>query len=231
MESVRRALVSAMSSLRQYWIVATFATVCILGTVVFFVVWQSVRDGFMPNVAAELLGIGASALVTVFVVERAIALAEDRRWRPLTETILWRVRAHSMHSITVLAAKCNPNIAQATEKSDREGRRTRLNHGIQQPECFSHLEDEDRRTLYQQISRTAGVLEGELSHHQMVFSRHPDLYRGIVKVERETLAWSAYRDADLRPGVTGQEENPMICQVACAFLALESELEKIPPGE
>lgn len=134
-----------------------------------------------------------------------------------------------MHCIAVLAAKCNPDIPRASERHDHEGRCARLREAIQNADCFSHLASEERQALYQQ--RTANFLQDELSRHELVFSRHPALDRAVVQLERKTLEWSAYRDANLRPDVTGQQENPVICQVAHAFLALDSELEKIPPGE
>lgn len=226
MEGMRRVL----SYLRPYWIVLAFAVLLILGTAIFYV-RREARDGILSNAPWELVGIAVSALVTVFVVERVMAAAEERRWQPLIQTILWRVRAHSMHCIAVLSAKCNPDIPRANERYDHEGRCARLREAIEKADCFSHLASEERQALYHQIEGSANVLQDELSRHQLVFSRHPDLYRAIVQVEGKTLEWSAYRDADLRPGVTGQEENPIICQVACVFLALDSELEKIPPSD
>lgn len=100
---------------------------------------------------------------------------------------------------------------------------------MDQADCFSHLEEGERQSLYQQIKQSVEVLQSELSNHQTVFSRHPDLYSAVVKVEREVLGWSAYRDDDSEPGVPGKEENPTICQIARLFLALESELEETPP--
>jgi len=219
-----------VSHLRRYLIVVAFSAVLALASGTFFVS-QSVRDGFLPNAPAELLGVAFSALVTLFVVERAIQLAEERRWQPLTQTILWRIRAHSMHSTALLAAKCNPNIPRTHQRHDHDGRRDRLRNAVAQENCFSHLGSDEYQTLYSQIRASADVLTDELSYHQIVFSKLPDLYRAIVKVENDTLGWSAYHEAELQYEVTGQEENPIICQVARAFLALHSELGKIPSGE
>ncbi|MBI2914026.1 MAG: hypothetical protein HYY03_08910 [Chloroflexi bacterium] len=216
--------------MRRYWIVVALSAILIVGGGLFFVT-ESARDGFLPNAPEELLGVALSALVTVFVVERAITSAEERRRLPLSQTILWRIRLHSMHCITLLVAQCDRDIAPANERRDHQGRREHVRHAIQQPDCFSHLQTEERQSLYGQIRASADVVRDELSHHQVVFSWYADLYRAIVEVDYRTLEWSAYRDAELQPDVTGQEENPIICDVARAFLALDDQLQRIPTGE
>lgn len=136
-----------------------------------------------------------------------------------------------MHNISSLVWKCNPNIPRANQRHDYDARRERLGHAVEQQDCFSHLEVKERQKLYEQIRASADVLRDELSRHQVVFSWYPDLYRAIIAVDYRTLEWSVYRDEDLEPEATGEEENANVCQVARAFLALAAELDKLPSDE
>lgn len=220
-------LVEMVRYARRYWPVVAFAVLVILGSGIFFVRRES-RDGILSNAPLELLGIGISALVTVFVVDSALKAAEARQWGPLTDTILSRVRAHAMHGVALVSRKMREDLRPTARSVDHEARRDALGAAIVDKGCFSHLTASERQSMYRQISQSSAVLQSEIAIHQAVFSRVPDLYRAIVELERTVLGWSAYRDEDPDYAVTGEEESPTICQVAGALLRVDGELGKTP---
>ncbi len=216
-----------VSWLVQYWIVAAFSVLLLLLSSIFYVRAEA-RDGILSNAPWAMMGIAISALVTVYIVNSAIQSADEQRWRPLSQTILERVRAHSQRCIATLSRKISPPYEPARGRLDRFGRRDRVRDAIDETACFAHLTPDERQILYQEIRLSANVLRDELAIHQAFFSRHPDLYRVIVELERRVLGWSVYRDATLDPDVTAEEESPTICQTADAVIAIDAELENLP---
>jgi hypothetical protein len=208
-----------------HWPVVVIIPMAVI--VIVFLFWffdRTTGSNLSANVPAELVGVAVSAVVTVFIVERALRLAEERRRGPLVKSALYVIRAHCSHLMWPFVWKCNPDVPRPEGKTGPEAARQRLQEAVTGHDCFTHLQPAERQDLFDEVSQSNCVLQDERRQHAPLLLKYPDLYRYLVDVDGAIREWSAYRHLD----APADDENPVICRVASIFLQLDSSLRSIP---
>jgi len=191
--------------------------------ILFWLFDRTTGSNLSANVPAELIGVAVSAIVTVFIIERALSVAQERRRESLVRSVLYVIRAHCGHLIWSFVWKCNPDVPRPEGKTGAEAAIQRLQEAVTRLDSFTHLEPAQRQDLFDEVSQSNSVLQDERQQHAVVLLSYPELYQYLVDVDRAIREWSAYRDHDAPP----DEENPVICRVANIFLQLDLSLRNI----
>lgn len=189
----------------------------------FWVLDHQTGSNLAANLPAGLLGVTVSAIVTVFIVERALRAAAGRRAQPLLKAALHVTRAHCGRCIWAFVHKCSAAVPWPGGTVDAEGAIKRLKEAAARSDSFTHLDEAERQALYDSISRHNSVLQDERQLHAIALSWCPEVDTSLIQIDDAIRAWSAYRDGEATP----EEENPAICETAARFLELDSRLRTI----
>ncbi len=195
---------------------------------------EPVRSDFVPNLAPELVGIAASAVITVFIVERALAAAEKRRWEPTVQATFHRLLAQCDRAVPLLGMYFRSRQGEMTVQSPRAWAQL-LSEAIRSGEMPADLHSLAHDWVFNEVSARNQQIQTMSSQWQVVVSRRPDLFPRIQAIDDGIAHWSYIRHffasgvpkTDRELELDGQAVRP----VAEAFLVLRTELLKALPED
>ncbi len=179
------------------------------------------------NLPAEAVGVALSALITVFIVERALAAAEERRWKASVRATVNRLLAHCSHAITHLAMYYESRQGELRIETPARWAEV-LSEAIRLTDTRSPLPSFAHEWVFDEVSTKNELIQTIASQWQIVVSRHPQLFTRVQATDDAVANWS-YTRRFFASGVpqTGRElelDAEAVRPVAVAFLALRTEL-------
>lgn len=195
---------------------------------------EPVRSDFVPNLAPELIGIAASAVITVFIVERTLAAAEKRRWEPSVQATFHRLLAQCHQAIPLLGMYFRSRPGEMTVQSPRAWAQL-LSEAIRSAEVAADLHSFAHDWVFSEVSMRNQRIQAMTSQWQVVVSRYPDLFPRIQAIDDAVAHWSYIRHffASGVPKTDRELELDVqaVRPVAEAFLALRTELLNALPED
>lgn len=195
---------------------------------------EPVRSDFVPNLAPELIGIAASAVITVLIVERALAASEKRRWEPSVQATFHRLLAQCDRAVSHLGMYFRSRPGEMTVLSPRAWVQL-LSEAIRSAEIAADLHSFAHDWVFSEVSTRNQQIQTMTSQWQVIVSRHPDLFPCIQAIDDAIANWSFTRHF-FESGVpqTNRElelDGQAVRPVAEAFLALRAELLNALPED
>ncbi len=178
---------ASILSRNLYIQVSALALLTVLAVVLMLLADRSLGGSLTSNLPAEALGVAVSALVTVVIVERALAMSEKRQWAAALRSTLRRMMGDCDYCVSYLALKArrpgdtlpegNANIAAW------------LSRAVQTPDSFSHLDRDGHGLLLEDLRRRHGFLQDSAVRVQVVLARKPVLFHHLQELDRAMLYW------------------------------------------
>ena len=214
--------------------IITLALLAVLAILLMLLADRSLGKSLTANLPAEALGVAISALVTVFIVERALAAAEKRRWDPSVQAAFHRVLAQCSRAITHLAMYYQSRPGELRIETPRRWAEL-LSESMGSAEMPADLHSFAHDWVFSEVSIRNQQIQTMTSQWQVIVSRHPDLFPCIQAIDDAIADWSFTRHffASGVPQTDRELELDVeaVRPVAETFLALRTQLLNALPDD
>lgn len=195
---------------------------------------RSLGRDLTANLPAEAIGVAISALVTVFIVQRAFETSEKKRWAPALRSTLLRMLADCDYCISYLALKAKPKGVELPKGARNIA--PWLTRMLESKDAFFRTDRAGRRLMIDDLQRRDEYIQDAAFRAQVVIAREPSLFHQLLELHRSVLYWlGVHATPDLTddpPQGLDETEVEAMRDVARKFISLRSEIQRvIPPDE